>query len=67
MSGIGEPFTCGRCRGTFGKGRSDEEALAEARSTWTPEAAAGEPVILCDPCYQEFMEWARVNIQEDLL
>jgi hypothetical protein len=67
----GEPerdtFTCERCGGTFGKTRSDEEAVAEAESLWAPEALADPQAVICDPCFQEFMAWAKVNVPEALL
>ena len=67
MSGIGESYTCGRCGGTFEKTWSDEEALAEAESLWTPETMADEQAVICDDCFREFMEWAKVNAPEALL
>ena len=70
MSGIGEPYTCERCGGAFEKTRSDEEAIAEARSLWKPGTDADidreEQAIICDPCFREFMEWAKVTIPEVL-
>ena len=66
MSGIGEPYTCECCGGSFHKVRSDEEALAEAEALWTPETNAHPQAIVCDSCFQEFMEWARVNAPESL-
>lgn len=66
MSGIGESYTCERCGGTFEKVRSDEEALDEARSLWTPETMADEQAVICDPCFREFMEWAQVAVPEAL-
>ena len=66
MSGIGEPYVCARCGGTFKKQVSDEDAIAEALSLWTPETLADEQAIVCDPCFTEFMAWARVNAPEAL-
>lgn len=66
MSGIGESYTCARCGGTFEKQVSDEDAIAEALSLWTPETLADEQAIVCDPCFEEFMAWARVNAPEAL-
>lgn len=63
----GESFACGRCKGTFEKTRSDEEALAEAESLWTPETMAQEQAVICDPCFREFIEWAQENVPETLL
>jgi DNA-directed RNA polymerase subunit RPC12/RpoP len=67
MSGTGESYTCARCGGTFGKARSDEEAIAEARSTWTPETMADPQAVICDDCFREFIAWAEVNVPEALL
>ena len=66
MSGIGEPYTCACCGSTFTKVRSDEEAMAEAGSLWTPETMADPQAVICDPCFREFMEWAKVNAPEAL-
>ena len=62
----GESYTCDRCGGTFEKVRSDEEAMTEARSLWTPETMADEQAVICDDCFREFMEWAKVNVPEAL-
>lgn len=67
MSGVGEPYTCERCGRTFEKVRSDEEALAEAESLWTPETMTDPQAVICDDCFQEFMAWAAVNVPEALL
>jgi len=67
VSETGESFTCARCGGTFGKTRSDEEAMTEARSLWTPETMADPQVTICDPCFREFAAWAVVNAPEALL
>ena len=66
MSGIGESYTCERCSGTFKKVRSDEEAMAEADSLWTPETMADEQAVICDDCFREFIAWAQVNVPEAL-
>jgi len=66
VSGEGESFTCARCGVTHEKVRSDEEAIAEAESLWTPETMAEPQAVICDDCFQEFMEWARVNVPEAL-
>lgn len=67
MSGIGESYTCDRCGGAFEKARSDEDAMAEANSLWTPETMADEQAVICDDCFQEFIAWAKVTIPEALL
>ena len=67
MSGIGDSFTCDRCGAMHEKVRSDEEAMAEAESLWTPETMTHPQAVVCDDCFREFMEWARVNAPEALL
>jgi hypothetical protein len=68
MSGEGESFTCANCKKTCVKGRSDEEAMAEARSLYPAEhLLAEEPGIVCDPCFKMITEWAKVNAPELLL
>ena len=66
MSGTGESYICACCGGTFGKTRSDEEAMAEAQSVWTPQATADPQAVVCDSCFREFMEWVKVNVPEAL-
>lgn len=66
MSGVGEPYTCGRCGGSFTKTWSDEEAMDEARSLFPAERIEREEdqAVVCDPCFREIMEWAKVNAPE---
>lgn len=66
MSSGCESYSCGRCGETFEKVRSDEEALAEAHSIWTPETMAHPQIIICDDCFNEFMKWAKINVPEVL-
>ena len=51
---MSDTFTCANCGGTFGKGRPDEEAAAEARAIFSPAELAAESVV-CDLCFQLFM------------
>lgn len=68
MSGEGESFTCANCGKRCVKGRSDEEAMAEARSLYRADTLlAEEPGIVCDPCFKMITEWAKVNAPELLL
>jgi hypothetical protein len=62
----GDTFTCEVCGGTFDKGRSDEEAMAEMRATWQPHEGDDDLGTVCDPCFDRFMAWARSNIPEFL-
>jgi hypothetical protein len=66
MSGTGESYTCESCGGRFVKTRSDEEAEAERQALWTPETNADPQAVICDPCFQVFIAWARVNVPEAL-
>jgi hypothetical protein len=56
-----DEFTCARCRRKFNKGRSDEEALAEAEALFTPGEMDGNLEIICDDCYKEFLEWGKTS------
>ena len=66
MSGIGEPYTCENCGGTFKKGWSDEEAMAEPEALFPPQDLE-ETGIVCDDCFHMIMAWAAVNMPEHLL
>jgi hypothetical protein len=46
-------FTCALCGGTFEKGWSEEEELAEAAASFSP-AELEDAAVLCDDCYQPF-------------
>ena len=49
-------YRCDHCQGVFEKGRSDEEALAEAAETF-PDMAEDDRAVVCDECYKDFMRW----------
>jgi hypothetical protein len=66
MSGIGEPYECAVCHGTFTKTRSDEEALAEMRETWQPASGDDDPGVVCDDCFTLVMAWAQLDAPEVL-
>lgn len=53
-------FTCSKCGGTFEKGWSDEEALAEKNSVFGGHAVE-DCKLICDDCYQRFMLWFRAD------
>jgi hypothetical protein len=53
----GETFTCAKCGGTFRKSRTDEEAMAETNSIFSPAEIAEGLSILCDDCFNAFMGW----------
>jgi hypothetical protein len=47
-------YACAKCKQTFEKGWSDEEALAEAAELF--EETVGEhPAIVCDVCFREII------------
>ncbi len=49
-------FTCARCGFTFPKGRTDAEAMAEAKENFGDDIDQRPLVVICDDCYQLFME-----------
>lgn len=56
----GKTFKCAQCGGVFDKGRSDEEANAEALDLWGVENAteADGMAVVCDDCFKAFMSAA---------
>jgi hypothetical protein len=56
-----DTFTCARCKRTFDKERSDEEALAETHKVFGSLADQGPMSVLCDDCYQAFMRFWRAR------
>lgn len=64
---MSEQYTCANCRGTFDKGWSDLEAMAE-HEAMRPQYAAGAPgediddcAIVCDDCFKamsSFFGWS---------
>jgi hypothetical protein len=62
MSGLptgGGDFTCEVCGNTYTKARSDEEAFAECEANFGVTPAKSDCGIVCEECYQKFMEWRR--------
>jgi rubredoxin len=49
-------FTCDNCGETYDCEWSDEEAQAEAVSTF---GVIDDPAIVCDDCYQKLMGWLK--------
>lgn len=46
-------FTCARCKKTYVKAWTDQEAMDEAKNVWNDEL--GEDLdVVCDDCYKEF-------------
>lgn len=55
-------YVCARCGGTFDKGWTDEEALAEKEVLWGPEIDRAEQfIILCNDCFEAFMKWHSIG------
>jgi hypothetical protein len=53
-------FTCSRCKGTFEKGWSEEEAAAELARDFAGHRQE-DCDELCEDCYQRFMRWFRTD------
>jgi DNA-directed RNA polymerase subunit RPC12/RpoP len=49
-------YTCVRCGGTFLTNRSDDEAREEALALF-PNIEEDEKQVLCEDCWQLFMQW----------
>ena len=65
LDGVGEPYECSVCHGTFTKTRSDEEAYAEKEAMWEPVPGDDEePGIVCDGCFRQIEAWARAVVPE---
>ena len=45
-------YVCALCGGTFDKGWSDEESVAELEKNF-PEVSKEECYVVCDDCYKE--------------
>lgn len=60
---MSETFICDSCGGEFECGRSDEEAMKEARANFSKtEIEKGEGLVdVCDDCYREFMQWLKAH------
>lgn len=50
----GDEFTCGMCKGSFTKARSEDEANAEAKELFGIERASenAEAAVVCDDCFR---------------
>jgi hypothetical protein len=58
----GDTVTCARCGATFTTEWSDEDALAEARETFTSAEVDAPQELICDDCFDEFMNWRRGQV-----
>ena len=50
---IGDEYTCSMCKGVFGKGQSDVDAMAETRENFGESFKQEECDIVCDDCYEQ--------------
>ena len=58
---VPETFVCAACHGTFPKGWSDEEALAESVDVFGVALPAEDQAVVCDDCYKQMMAWGEAN------
>jgi hypothetical protein len=58
--GFGQ-FKCAVCGGTFEKTRSDDEAMVETNSVFSPSERAEGLAIVCDDCFKKFMAHIQAN------
>lgn len=56
-------YTCDMCGVTYLRSRSDEECWKEYNEIM-PEAEHDEISVVCDYCWQDFMEWFKTLSQE---
>jgi hypothetical protein len=54
---MSDTFICASCLGEFIKGRSDEEAQAEAEQIWSEQERNQPQEVICDLCYTRLMRW----------
>jgi hypothetical protein len=68
MCETAESYTCASCGGAFTKGRSDEEAMAEARSLLPADQLSdpGGLAVICDPRWLGIMGRVQVEAPEML-
>ena len=51
---MSETYKCAQCGGTFDKGWTDDEALAEKSANGFDEL---DCAVVCDDCYKTIMAW----------
>ena len=57
-------IVCAVCRQGFYSDTTDAEALEEARAIFPAAAHEGPCDRPCDPCWAEFLEWAKTGAPE---
>jgi protein-arginine kinase activator protein McsA len=53
-------YTCDACGGTFSKGWSDENAVAEMNREWG-DIPVDKRSTVCETCYIKFNEWLKAH------
>lgn len=61
---MNEEYTCGMCKETFGKGWSDEEAIAEHTNLFGTKDIT-DCAIVCDDCFNKLNE--HYNFEDEKL
>lgn len=56
---MADTYTCGICRQTFTKGRSDADAAMEFEALWSQPLVEEEADLVCEDCHSDFLSWAR--------
>jgi hypothetical protein len=52
---MSDTYTCAKCGGVFGKGWTDEEAMAEHNENF-PGESLSDCAVICDDCYNKLMK-----------
>lgn len=62
-----DKYTCAACGRTFGKKRTDDEAMAEAEAIFGDLLRAGgeEPAVVCDDCFKAMQAWKPISTWRD--
>lgn len=53
-------YQCAECNGSFERGWSEEEAMAESKSLFG-EIPKKEQVVVCDNCFKSLVSEQRIN------
>jgi hydrogenase maturation factor HypF (carbamoyltransferase family) len=59
-----DAYVCEYCGRAYLKGRTDEEAMAEALELFG-DALGVDPAVICDDCHKQFMRWAEELEKKD--
>lgn len=58
---VGDTFICPSCGQETVIDRTDAEMTAEAEQNFSPLERKEGIELVCDPCYDEFMEWLKAH------